>query len=181
MANNGKLSRELTTLNTHYKKSPFIFGKSWFLVDLYQTSQVVTKYKSEIAIDSSIENIVLKKIRQDIHLPEIYSHTNVLESLNILSQDTLLNKLKSRPNLVWVTLATSISGCIFYSNENISKAIDGRLIGIVSASAFNCGYSGIKLYIWDHDYFQQTKKPPQPLSHFYGGLSLCNKNNWSLI
>lgn len=181
MAKNNDLHRESTTFNSQPKVPNFTFGKSWFLVDLYQINLFVTKYNSTIIVDSAIDNVILKRIRQDIHLPEIYTHINLLNTLVVSRQDEILNKIGTDPNLVWITLGTSTSGCVLCNNQEISKAIDGRLVGIAGASPFNYGYSGLKLFIWDHDYFQKTKEKPQPLAYFYGGLSLIEKNNESYV
>lgn len=181
MAKNNDLHRESTTLNLQPKIPNFNFGKSWFLVDLYQINLFVSKYNSTTIVDSAIENVILRSIRQDIHLPEIYTHINLLNTLIISRQDEVLDKMRTEPNLVWITLGTSTSGCVLCNNQEISKAIDGRLVGIAGASPFNYGYSGIKLFIWDDDYIQKTKKKPQPLAYFYGGLSLIEKNNRSFV
>lgn len=179
MAKNNDLHRESTTFNSQPKVPIFNFGKSWFLVDLHQINLCVAKYNSTIIVDSAIDNVILKKIRQDILLPEIYTQINLLNTLIISRQDEVLDKMRAEPNLVWITLGTSTSGCVLCNNQEISKAIDGRLVGIAGASPFNYGYSGIKLFIWDDDYIQKTKKKPQPLAYFYGGLSLIEENNRS--
>jgi|GEM_PF-6208818 len=181
MAKNNDLHRESTSFNSQPKVPNFKFGKSWFLVDLYQINLFVAKYNSKIIVDYAIENVILKRIRQDFHLPEVYTHINLLNTIIISRQDEVLNKMRTDPNLVWITLGIATSGCVFCNNQEISNAIDGRLVGIAGASPFNYGYSGLKLYIWDHDYFQKTKKMPQPLAYFYGGLSLIEKNNGSFV
>jgi len=179
MAKKDDLHSEFTTSNLHPIVPQFNFGKSWFLVDLYQINLFVAKFNSTTIVDSAIENIILNRIRQEIHLPEIYTQINLLNKLITARQNEVLDKIKKDSNLVWITLGTSISGCSLCNNTDISKAVDGRLVGIAGASPFNYGYSGLKLFIWDHEYFQKTKKKPQPLAYFYGGLSLIKKNNGS--
>lgn len=181
MAKKNDILGEPTKYRAKPKEQLFAFDKSWFLVDLYQINLFVAKLQSTTIVDSAIDNIVLASIKQNIHLPQISTQINLLKTLVILKQDEVITKLKIDLNLTWITLGTSISGCVLCKDQEISKTVDGRLVGIAGASAFNNGYSGLKLFIWDHDYFYKTKKMPQPLANFYGGLSLIEKNNWGFV
>ena len=153
-------------------QSNLSFGKSWFLVDLYQSVEFLKQYEVTLSIDSAVNSVILSTIRNNINLPEVYYHHELLGNLKIYHVEEFLEIIKDDPSIVWITLGTSISGCIFFNKPEVSKAIDGRIVGIAGANPFNGGYSGINLYKWDHLTYQNTGSPSRAIAKFYGGLSL---------
>jgi len=145
-------------------------GKTWFLEDLRSCLNLVLGSSDcEVIVDYSITKVIIDTI-QRYHLnPEVQKHKDLLDRLTVLSKKDILDHLKQNPSAVWITLGSSISGCEF-QNEEISKAINGRFVGIAGASVFNGGYAGTSLYKWEHDPMKGNGSLKVKLVHCYGGL-----------
>lgn len=147
-------------------------SKSFFLQDLQCClDSVVARDEFQVVVDPSIKSTFIDRIIKSPLKPEVEIHRNLLDSIEITPVAKVLDQLKSNPSLIWVTLGSSISGVVFRSEE-ISKAIDGRIVGIAATSVFNGGYAGVSFIKWNHALGEANLSKDAKLTHYINGISL---------
>lgn len=121
--------------------------KTWFLEDLklcIESINILRNYK--VVIDNSVSTVVMKTTNNSNIVTEI---TTIQPEITTLNVGEILNEYKKGNQIIWITLGAAISGCVL-SKDHISTSLDGHFVGIVGASPFNGGYSGVTLYKWKH-------------------------------
>lgn len=79
--------------------------------------------------------------------------------------------VEENPSLVWITCGTQF-GLPLRDQAARQVLTNDRIVGIVGASAFNCGYAGLNLYEWSSERMEQGSNLGRKIVRFYGGERL---------
>lgn len=138
-------------------------GKTWFLADLARCEGYLAEQGLRAACDLSVDAIIVSRIIQSKHLPEIANHITVLQRVPMMSSAELSRVVHEHRDVVWVSAAAPPVQLPLLQEPARSVLTDGRLVGIARASPFNAGYAGLSLHAW------RGKEPGPPIVWFYGG------------
>lgn len=163
---------ELPSILVDLRKESKVHRSAWIGIDLALCVEYLRSMDFIPVCDYSVENCLNSSTFPCTH-PKLLSG---IDKIVFASGEIVALMAKEDQRVVWISCGTSLG--LPFRNDNsklIKQALsDGRVFGILSASAFNGGYAGLSLFEWNSKDWSKGKLGKELIKYQRGEAGLTD-------